>query len=143
MNKHTKLGIIIAPFLAIGGYVAADYYTLNQQEKQRYHKLHLQSNCDLSTAACVLKGGGLELSLSDNNGITQIQSNHPLTSAAIAMVNNNKEKPNNLKAGSNKTLWTIATTAYAKKGNTPYRLRIAITANDHIFFSEFDTLPLF
>ena len=38
MNKHKKLALIVAPFLLIGGYVAADYYAAAQARAEMDNK---------------------------------------------------------------------------------------------------------
>ena len=139
MNKHTKLAILIAPFLAIGGYVATDYYDKYKINQTRYHQITVQGDCDIEKGKCLLKGAGLLLEYSRNGTVTHLESNFPLDTAAIAIVNHEDEAPHNLTPASDKKNWTIDTADYSIPAtNQPLKIRLIVSANDHLFFSEFE-----
>lgn len=138
MNKHIKLAILIAPFLAIGGYIATDYYDNYKIDQKRYHKISVEGNCDVKQGKCLLKGAGLLLEFSTTGDITNLESSYPLDSAAIGLKGDEKNKPHNLKPDSNRKNWTIPTREYSNSNEDDgTTIRIIVSANDHLFFSEF------
>ena len=135
MNKHKKLAFIVAPFLAIGGYIAADYYDRYQVDKKRYHNLIIEGKCDIDQGPCLLKGAGLILEYTIVGELTNIEANHPLGAAAIGMSDN--EKPYSLEPKIDKKNWTIPTATYKNSTTESAVIRLVVTAKDHTFFSEF------
>ena len=138
MNKHNKLAIIIAPFLAIGGYIATDYYDTYQVNKKRFHNITVEGQCNIDTGPCLLKGAGLILEFSKNGGLTNLEANYPLTTAAIGMMGS--DEPTNLVPDASKKNWSVNTSTYMKSvksdGNA---IRVLVSAKDHFFFSEFSS----
>ena len=138
MNKHIKLAIVIAPFLAIGGYIATDYYDTYQVNKKRYHTITVEGQCDIDTGPCLLKGAGLILEFSKNGEVTNLEANYPLSTAAIGMLGS--DEPTNLTPDTSKKNWSVNTSTYMKSvksdGNA---IRVLVSAKDHFFFSEFSS----
>ncbi len=141
MNKHKKLAIIIAPFLAIGGYILADYYDKYQVDKKRYHMLKIEGKCDIDQGPCLLKGAGLILEYTIKGEFTNIEANYPLGAAAIGMEVSENNKPFNLSpATSDNKNWTIETSTYKHSGTADSdTIRLVVTAKKHAFFSEFSS----
>jgi len=138
MNRHKKLAFMVAPFLAIGGYVAAHYYDIYQVDKKRYHTLKVEGKCDIDQGPCLLKGAGLILEYTIKGDITNIEANHTLGAAAIGM--SSEEKPYNLEPKTiEKKNWTIPTTTFKQASNNNGTIRLVVTAKDHTFFSEFSS----
>ena len=137
MNKHKRLAFIVAPFLAIGGYIIADTYDKYQVDKKRYHTLKIEGKCDIDQGPCLLKGAGLILEYTIKGELTNIEANHPLGAAAISMTDD--EKPFNLEPKIDKKNWTIPTTSFKSPTIKDGAIRIVVTAKDHTFFSEFST----
>lgn len=138
MNKHLRLAFIIAPLLLVGGFIAAEYYSKYTNSQKKYHQLTVQGKCDIFHAECQLNGAGLELKITDKNGTTQLKSNHPLSTAAIAVVDNDKEKPSNLQADDTRQSWIINTARYASpKDIMSNKIRLIVSVDDEFFFSEF------
>ncbi len=135
MNKHKKLAFMIAPFLAIGGYILADYYDKYQVDKKRYHTLKTEGKCNIDQGPCLLKGAGLILEYTIKGELTNIEANHPLGAAAISM--SGDEKPFNLEPKIDKKNWTIPTLTFKKLTTNNDKIRLVVTAKDHTFFSEF------
>jgi len=136
MNQHIKLAIVIAPFLAIGGYIATDYYDTYQVNKKRYHTLTVEGQCDIDTGPCLLKGAGLILEFSKKGEVTNLETNVPLDTAAIGMLGSDEHT--NLTPDASKKNWSVNTSAYMNsvkaEGNA---IRVLVSAKDHFFFSEF------
>ena len=137
MNKHKKLAFIVAPFLAIGGYIAADYYDRFQVDKKRYHTLKIEGKCDIDQGPCLLKGAGLILEYTIVGELTNIEANHPLGAAAIGMKGGEVEKPFSLEPKIDKKNWTIPTLEFKNSSTNSGTVRLVVTAKDHTFFSEF------
>ncbi len=86
MNKHTKLAFMIAPFLAIFGFVGADYYEEAQANEDKIIQLVPDGHCDIINQNCILKSGEFKINISDKAGITEINSTFPLDSATLFLV---------------------------------------------------------
>ncbi|MDH5484519.1 MAG: hypothetical protein OEY43_04710 [Gammaproteobacteria bacterium] len=63
MNRHKRMAILIAPFLAIGGYIAADYYYQGQQA-EKLPRLVSTGDCRPVQKNCRLQAGDLALDIS-------------------------------------------------------------------------------
>ena len=138
MNKHIKLAIVIAPFLAIGGYIATDYYDTYQVNKKRYHTITVEGQCDIDTGPCLLKGAGLILEFSKNGEVTNLEANYPLSTVAIGMLGS--DEPTNLTPDTSKKNWSVNTSTYMKSVNSyGNAIRVLVSAKNHFFFSEFSS----
>ncbi|MDO6461978.1 hypothetical protein Q4485_14805 [Granulosicoccaceae sp. 1_MG-2023] len=93
MNKHTKLAIILAPFLAIGGYIASDIFLTKKQESTgQYLTLNQKTPCDLVNTPCDFEADRLSLTLRHENGKTILESTFPLTRAVVAWTSEDGEE---------------------------------------------------
>ncbi len=139
MNRDIKTAIFIAPFLIVGGYIAADYYDVGQKQNQNLFKLELTEACDLSKNPCLLSHKQLLLSLSDSNGFTQINSSHALESIVISVLDdNNKEKNYTLNADIKFKQWSANTQLSKYLKTLPeLKIRLISTVNNGYYFSEF------
>ncbi len=137
MNRHKKLAFIVAPFLAIGGYIAADYYDRSQVDKKRYHSLKVEGQCNIDRGPCLLKGAGLVVEYTVKGELTNIEANHELTTAAIGMSGDSDRNPYNLTPKADQKNWTIPTLTFKDSTSNDGTVRLVVTAEDHIFFSEF------
>lgn len=62
MNKHKMIAILIAPFLALGGYILADIYSTNK-DADSDKKLFVTGVCKPVMNQCEILGVGLEMHL--------------------------------------------------------------------------------
>ncbi len=98
MNKHQKLALIVAPFLLIGGYIAADYYSIAQDKaamEQKAGRMTTLGDCNLQKGSCILQKGPLEMTLSVDQataGQLLLVSNQPLEGVTIAFADDNPER---------------------------------------------------
>jgi galactose mutarotase-like enzyme len=141
MNKHQKIAVLIAPFLMIGGYIAADYYLLSkhtsldkkfeQQEQQQAHRLVLKETCELSKSPCVLTKDTLAvtLSLSASKQILYVVTNHPADGVQLAL---NMAKPKSLTRLNDGKYWKISNPS----GLDINKLRLAASINQHFYYTE-------
>jgi len=86
MNRHTKLAILVAPFLLIGGYIASDLYIDYQAKKNKVFILSPFGNCDVINQKCILKSGDFEINVFDKQGVTTVNATFPLDSATLFLV---------------------------------------------------------
>ncbi len=139
MNRHTKIAILIAPFLIIGGYIAADYYQQQQTKSRNIFKLSLQGSCDLTRNPCTLTDKQLTLTISNNNNTTKIITSHALEEVIISLVDKrNTEIRYIMKASKNQKLWQSETQISALLEQTPaLKIRLISIINKAYYFSEF------
>ena len=112
MNKHTKLAIIIAPFLAIGSYVATGYYADAKMKKQfsqeRYLQLSIEGKCQIKSGNCKMKNGDFLLNLKQTPNGIHLATTHPITHAVISLVTDkNQEKLYKLKQNTDALNWQM------------------------------------
>ena len=86
MNKHLKVAFMVAPFLAVFGYIGADFYNENEASKLKIIQLVPEGNCDIINQSCVLKSGEFKVNVFDNAGVTEVNSTFPLDSATLFLV---------------------------------------------------------
>lgn len=72
MNKHKRLAILMAPFLAIAGYITAGY--LSETPEAPMRALVMEGECRIAESDCVLQSPGLELRLSADQKLAAGQS---------------------------------------------------------------------
>jgi hypothetical protein len=91
MNKHTRTAFMVAPILAVIGYIAADYYEQDQAEKEKVIQLMPFGDCDVLNQQCILKAGDFEINVFDKDNLTTVNSTFPLDSATIFLVDKNNQ----------------------------------------------------
>jgi hypothetical protein len=89
MNKHTRTAFMVAPILAVMGYIAADYYEEDQAEQEKVVQLLPFEDCDVINQQCILKAGDFEVSVFDKNNLTTVNSTFPLDKATLFLVDKN------------------------------------------------------
>jgi hypothetical protein len=91
MNKHTRTAFMVAPILAVIGYIAADYYEEDQAEKEKVIQLVPFEDCDVINQKCILRAGDFEVNVFDKDNLTTVNSTFPLDSATIFLVDKNNQ----------------------------------------------------
>ncbi|MCP3849651.1 MAG: hypothetical protein GY694_05365 [Gammaproteobacteria bacterium] len=139
MNRHTKIAIFIAPFLVVGGYIAADYYAQEQTNNRNIFELSLEGHCNLLKNPCTLKNKQLTLTLSNKNNITQVKSNHSLEKMLLSSVDkNNIEIQYQMSTDADKQLWHSKTSLTPLlRESSELKIRIIGFVNKGYYFSEF------
>ena len=75
MNKHTKVALVVAPFLLIGGYGLMDLY-LKETEEPRFMELQVDgADCNITANRCFLRSGNFELSIYNEDSDTVVNTN--------------------------------------------------------------------
>lgn len=142
MNKHTKLALLIAPLLILGGYIASDLYVENQAEKTRIFQLESSGNCDVINKSCILKSGEFEVNIYDEEGITTVNSTFPLDTATLFLVNKDEEVTvHPLGMQDSPYYWKSPTSLrqLASTKGAKYKLRIIANIKGGQYISEFTT----
>ena len=80
---------MVAPILAIIGFGAADYYEESEAQKERVIPLTLDGHCDIANKSCVLISGEFKINISDEAGVTEVNSTFPLDQATLFLVDKN------------------------------------------------------
>lgn len=133
MNKHTKTALIIAPFLAIGGYIAAGYYADIQINKERILALSYEGECQIKQSNCMLSNGQLQVRLSQTAVSIDLATTHPIDYAVISLVDNdNKEKLYRLKQTTNRLNWRLAVSPLEMRSAEKLRLLLTISKTSYL-----------
>lgn len=91
MNRHTKIALMVAPFLIVGGYIASDFYLENKADQERVFNMVPFGHCDVINEKCILKSGKFEVNIYDKAGTTTLNSTFPLDSATFFLVDSNNQ----------------------------------------------------
>lgn len=133
---------MVAPFLAIFGYIGADYYEENQAQETKLIQLVPEGHCDVINQNCVLSSGEFKVNVSDEAGITEINSTFPLDSATLFLVDkNDKMTPYPLGMQKSPYYWQSPTnlrSLAANRGDS-YKLRLIAKIKGGQYISEFYT----
>jgi len=145
MNKHSKLALLVAPFLILGGYIASDFYVESQAEKIRVFQLEPSGNCDIINKSCILKSGEFEVNIYDEQGITTVNSTFPLDTATLFLVSENEEvTAYPLGMIDNAYYWKRPTQLreLASNKGEKYKLRLIASIKGGQYISEFTTYTM-
>lgn len=92
MNKHTKLALFVAPFLAVIGWIGGDIWVESQAMKKRIYTLEPDADfCDVMAKRCIVSSGDFQLNIYQEDGRTVLNSTYPLDTATFFMVGNDGE----------------------------------------------------
>ncbi len=134
MNRHVKLAIIIAPFLAIGGYIASDYYMANKPQEEQLLKLNLGGSCDMVQIPCTLTAEGLSMQMSDENGNTRVRSSYPMDRISVSFVDSEgQETVHHLAPSEDRKLWQTPTNFSQLRAVSDRSITVRISAAAEIY----------
>jgi hypothetical protein len=142
MNKHTKTAFMVAPILAVIGYIAADYYQEDQAEEEKVIQLMPFEDCDVINQKCILRAGDFEVNVFDKNNLTTVNSTFPLDKATIFLVDkNNHPTPYPLGMIQSPYYWHTETNLRELIGDSgqSYKLRLVLNIKGGSYISEFYT----
>ena len=142
MNKDLKLALIVAPFLAVVGFVAIDLWLTSTAKQTKVVILATQGACDITGQGCLLQSGDLQLKITDNAGMTQLNSTYPLGKVTLFLVDDNQlMTPYPLTMHKNRYYWQTATPlrTLLTYNTTYYSLRLIVEIGDGQYISEFIT----
>jgi hypothetical protein len=142
MNRHTKLALIIAPFLAIGGYGATDYYMRNKSHDEQLLKLNLEGECNLTSRPCTLTADQISIELHHSGQETQLKTTFPLDLVTVSFTDaNGKESIHHMIPDEFRLNWH-ADTQFADLQNAaagPITVRLGAIYNNLKYLHEFRT----
>lgn len=142
MNRHTKMALMVAPFLILGGYIASDFYIENEAQQQRIFNMVPFGHCDVINQKCVLKSGDFEVNIYDKEGSTTLNSTFPLDSATLFLVEGeNQASAYPLGMSDSPYYWQSPTplrNKISKKGDK-YKLRVIANIKGGQYIAEFYT----
>jgi len=142
MNKHLKVAFMVAPFLAVFGYIGADFYNENEAAKTKIVELVPEGHCDIINQSCVLKSGEFKVNISDEGGLTEVNSTFPLDSATLFLVDKSDEMlAYPLGMQKSPYYWRSKTnlrSLVSNKGDS-YKLRLIAKIKGGQYISEFHT----
>lgn len=148
MNKHTKLAIFIAPLLLVGGYIASDAYLEHKANEPKIFQLSTAGLCDLLGKGCLQQSGEMQALITDENGITKVNTSFPVDSVAISLVfPNGDETVYGLeKDNKNPQFWKrqtdIRQTLLDNSPSTAQKMRILVKMKGNMYLNEFTNNPL-
>jgi len=140
VNRHTKIAIFIAPFLAIIGFAITDMYEEQQAAEKRIFTMSVQNQCDIKAKNCILESDEFLLSISHQRGETLINSTYPLDTATLFLVDqDNNATSFSLGMTDNPYYWRAKTNlgALIEKPGSDQKLRIIANIKGGSYISEF------
>ncbi|PID45963.1 MAG: hypothetical protein CSB47_06570 [Proteobacteria bacterium] len=81
-DKHKLIALIMAPFLAIGGYGLADLYMNSREDNSKFYKLVPKGECKPLQDSCLIEGRGVTLNVRFND---KPMSGKPLSVTVTSM----------------------------------------------------------
>jgi len=141
MNKHTKVAVLVAPLLAVLGYIASDYLIENDADKTKLITLIPESSCEVLVGGCVLISGDFEINVFDKAGSTVVNSTFPLDEAVLFLVNeDNTATAFPLSQVQSNYYWQAQTPLRElARTSTSYKLRLIASIKGGDYISEFET----
>jgi hypothetical protein len=140
MNRHTKLALLVMPFLAIGGYIASDIYLEHDAQQDRVYQLVTSGHCDIINQKCVLESGDFKINISDEAGTTIVNSTFPLDSSTLFIVSSSNDvTAYPMSMQDSPYYWQSATNIRSLIPNQgdSYKLRIIANIKGGKYISEF------
>jgi hypothetical protein len=138
MNKHTKLALLVAPILAIVGYIASDTYIEYQVNQPEIFQLSAVDKCDIAAKACLLVSGEFKVSIYTegdlSNKVVVINSTAPLNEVTLFVVNNNQVQAYPLVQKNNRYYWQ---SQHPITLLTPQKLRLIAKVKGGHYIAEF------
>ena len=142
MNKHSKIAILIAPLLLIGGFIASDYFIEYQAQQPQVFQLKPVGSCDIVNQQCLLGVGELQVSIFDHRGITTVNSTFPLDNVVLFLVDGaNNVTTIELSMAQNPYYWSSSTPLQKrlKHQGDKQKLRLVANIKGSSYISEFDS----
>lgn len=143
-----KIAIVVAPFLLIGGYIAADYYQSSKEseileaaaKKTAAFRLERDPACQLPTGKCVLKKNNLLLTLGVDRDSYHLQSSHALDGVTLGLAQYDRvTQPVQMQPDQDRKGWhTLMRPLSNLKLDSPLLLRLAVEQDDVRYYAEIE-----
>jgi hypothetical protein len=151
MTPHMKTATIVAPFLLIGGYIAADYF---QSEKEKESlttqaknivamELKQISECDLTSDTCEFEQGDLTMVMSSDNNSYHLDANQALKGVTLGLAQSDREtRSMQMYQIDAPTHWAIPIRRLTNlKKDKPLQMRLAVESKGKRYYVEFSIDP--
>ena len=142
LNPQIKTAIFIAPFLLIGGFVAMDYFKVDDDpsDKALYQLQVANDRCDFSNNSCRFSNDDMQLSvileerLDNGSNTIRVTSGQALKGIAITLTDiDDESSPVNMVAADDKQHWHIS--IQIPPTIFPY-LRLVVSTHKGLYFAE-------
>jgi hypothetical protein len=136
-NRHVKLAIILAPILAIGGYILTGIYLDDKIDAQPTmdKPLALQPDCHLLTGVCELlhREIAVNVAVEEKNGqqLFYLSTSTPIKGALVAF--SDRQEPRPLYRRGDKRKWVLDIRDPVHQGQ---RAKLVISGDKHRYFAE-------
>lgn len=145
MNKHTTIAILIAPFLALGGYILADIYSNNNEDTDTDKKLVVTNECRPVNNQCEILGVGMEMRLKFESTPSyqrllpiELISETSLDDVAMSLVIAGEElAPVKMQDTGDKKRWTIEIMPNSTPSASNIRVRLAVSYKAALHLADF------
>jgi len=145
MNKHTTIAILMAPFLALGGYILADIYSKNNEETDTDKKLVITNECRPVDNQCEILGVGMEMRLRFESVPSyqrllpiELISETSLDDVALSLViAGNELAPVKMQDTGGKKRWTIEVLPDSTPSASNIRVRLAVSYKAALHLADF------
>jgi hypothetical protein len=142
MNRHLKVAFMVAPILAILGYGGADFYEESKADETKIIQLKQEGHCDIINESCVLKSGEFKVNISDEAGVTVVNSTFPLDTATLFLVDKHDEMtayPLGMKKSPYYWRSNTPLRSFVSNKGDSYKLRLIAKIKGGQYISEFYT----
>ena len=135
-NRHMKLAIILAPLLAIGGYILAGIYLDDKMDAQQGtdKPLSLQPGCQLLTGVCELLHREIAVNIAieekDGRQLFYLSASTPLRGVLAAF---GDSPPRNMLSRGDTKKWVLELQNPVHNGQTA---KLVISGGKHRYFAE-------
>ena len=135
-NRHMKLAIILAPLLAIGGYILAGIYLDDKMDAQQGtdKPLTLQPDCHLLTGVCELLHREIAVNIAvekrDGQAFFYLSTSTPIKGAIIAFADS---PPQSMLSRGDSKKWLLELQPPVHSGQTA---KLVISGGKHRYFAE-------
>lgn len=143
LSPHLRTAIILAPLLAIAGYVAAGYYMAGKQSAKQPPgtpalELRAVGDCRILAGECRFRRDSLVINLgarSTEQGDTliQLQPDSPIQGAVMGVHLHGNETPRNMRKIKGEDNWYML---FSGKLETPVKMRVIAVQNGSSYFAE-------
>lgn len=134
-SSHTKIAIIVAPLLAIGGYILADHYASKKEAElsSQVKPLTLQSGCRLLGGVCELLHREIAINISAESGPTTTVYLRASTAIDGALLSSTGQQPMAMERRGDNERWK-ALLPYPLEEETA--IQLAIVAGERRYYAE-------
>ena len=147
MTPHTKAATIIAPFLLIGGYIAADFFQTSKEERLLTSEakntaaleLTLSSDCKMPEESCILRNDKLVITMKADAKHFFLDSNRELDGVTLGLAQTDRvTRGVRMQRIADSYRWITSIRQLSNlKEDDQLLLRIALETDEKRYYAEF------